>query len=115
MPGAWLFPSETDTPIRPCNYLKRVLKPLAVSVGVGVIDAGEGVGDGAQILTSDLTYQALRRTCATYFRKDLKSAQAQLRHSAPITTAKHYQKSISSDQQAAVEALDAELCRDQKR
>lgn len=108
-PDAWLFPSERGTPIRPGNYLKRVLKPLAVEAGVGVKDTGKRDEEGKPILTSDITYQALRRTCATYFRQDLKSAQAQLRHTTPMTTAKHYQKAISSDHRAAVEALDAEF------
>jgi integrase len=93
-PEAWLFPSKRQAqPIRPGNYLKRTLKPLAESIGI-----------------QDLTYQALRRTCATYFRKDVKSAQAQLRHKTPLLTAKHYLKSISSDHRAAVERLDEELC-----
>lgn len=108
--GAWLFPSECGTPIRPGNYLKRTLKPLAVNAGVGLIDTGKREKDGTPIFTSDITYQALRRTCATYFRRDLKSAQTQLRHSTPLTTAKHYQKSISLDQRAAVEKLDEEFC-----
>lgn len=93
-PKAWLFPSKRQSqPIRPGNYLKRTLKPLGERVGI-----------------QDLTYQALRRTCATYFRKDVKSAQAQLRHTTPLVTAKHYLKSISSDHRAAVERLDEELC-----
>jgi len=93
MPGAWLFPSERGTPIRPENHLKRVLQPLAEMVGI-----------------KDLTYQALRRTCATYFRQDIQSARAQLRHATAATTAKHYLKSVSSDHRAAVEALDSEFC-----
>jgi integrase len=110
-PNAWLFPSERPSqPIRPGNYLKRVLKPLAVTAGVGLVDTGKRTDDGKPIYTSDVTYQAMRRTCATYFRRDVKSAQTQLRHSTPLTTARHYLKSISSDHRAAVEALDAELC-----
>ena len=73
-PEGWLFPSERQAqPIRPGNYLKRVLKPLAVEAGVGVTDTGKREEDGTPILTSDITYQALRRTCATYFRQDLKA------------------------------------------
>jgi integrase len=41
-----LFPSETGSPFRLGNYLKRHLKPLAKRAGIG-----------------DMTCQALRRTC----------------------------------------------------
>ena len=97
-PDAWIFPargrSGSATPIRPANYLKRVLKPLAEGEDIGI---------------TDLTYQALRRTCATFFRADGKSAQAQLRHSSQSTTDRHYRKTISSDHRAAVEKIDAEF------
>ncbi|MBI4873921.1 MAG: hypothetical protein HY822_04720, partial [Acidobacteria bacterium] len=76
----------------PRDHLDDVLKPLAQSAGVEALD-----------------FQMLRRTCATYFRQDVKSAQAQLRHSTPATTAGVYQQTISADHRAAVEALDAEF------
>ena len=61
-----LFPSEAGTTFRLGNYLKRYLKPLARKAGI-----------------SDMTYQALRRTCATHFQKhgNPRDIQAQLRHS----------------------------------
>ena len=97
-PDAWVFPSRSRsgsmTPIRPANYLKRVLKPLA---------------EGEKIEIDDLTYQAMRRTCGTFFRKDLQSAKAQLRHSSAVTTSKHYMKTITADHRAAVEKIDAEF------
>ena len=85
----FLFVGRRTKPLRQGNYLKRVLKPLAQSVGI-----------------PDFTYQALRRTCATWFRNDLKSAQAQLRHTTLDTTIKHYAKTIAEDHRRAVEVLD---------
>ena len=76
----------------PKNYLQRVLRPAMMHA------------------VQDLDYRAMRRTCATYFRTNLKAAQRQLRHSTPLTTARVYQKTITQEQRAAVEALDAELC-----
>lgn len=88
--GEFLFPaSRGDKPFHPANYLKRILQPLAESVKI-----------------SGLTYQALRRTCATWFKADVKSAQAQLRHSQPQMTAGKYMKTIDSEHRAAVEELD---------
>jgi integrase len=90
--GALLFPSERGTTWRIGNYLKRVLKPLAVSVGI-----------------EDLTFQCLRRTCATHFGGTVKDAQTQMRHTDPAITLRHYKKTIPESQRAAVEALDAEF------
>ena len=47
-----VFPNEAGRPFRLGNYLKRYLKPLAKQAGI-----------------KDMTYQALRRTCATHFQK----------------------------------------------
>jgi integrase len=90
--GTLLLPTEKGTNWRIGNYLKRVLKPLAASVGI-----------------NDLTHQCLRRTCDTHFKGELKDRQTQMRHSDPATTLKHYQKSLSEAQRASVEALDAEF------
>jgi integrase len=87
--GALLFPSDRGTTWRLGNYLKRVLKPLAASVGI-----------------SDVTHQCLRRTCATHFKGDVKDRQTHMRHADPATTLKHYQKTIPESQRVAVEALD---------
>jgi integrase len=88
-----LFPSETGTPFR-LNYLKRYLKPLAKQAGI-----------------TDLTYQALRRTCATHFQKHGKprDIQAQLRHTKLEMTGR-YVKEIPDQVRAAVEKMDKELC-----
>jgi integrase len=91
-----LFPSETGTPFRLGNYLKRYLKPLAKEAGI-----------------TDLTYQALRRTCATHFQKHGKprDIQAQLRHSRLEMTGR-YVKEIPDQVRAAVDSMDRELCQE---
>lgn len=93
--GSLLFPTETGTTWRIGNYLKRVLKPLASSVGI-----------------PDLTFQCLRRTCGTHFGGDggdLKDTQTQMRHADAAVTMKHYKKSISERQRSAAEAMDREF------
>jgi integrase len=89
-----LFPNEAGQPFRLGNYLKRQLKPLAVQAGV-----------------ADMTYQALRRTCATHFQKHGKprDIQAQLRHTKLEMTGR-YIKEIPEAVRAAVESMDRELC-----
>jgi integrase len=89
-----LFPSETGTTYRLGNYLKRYLKPLANLAGI-----------------PDMTYQALRRTCATHFQKhgNPRDIQAQLRHSRLEMTGR-YMKAIPEQVRAAVEKMDRELC-----
>lgn len=93
-PNDLLFPSEMGTPYRIGNYLKRVLKPIAVKAGI-----------------PDLTDQALRRTFATHFQRygSPKDTQAQLRHSKLEMTG-WYMKQIPETVRAAVEKTDADLC-----
>ena len=94
-----LFPTETGSTFRIGNYLKRYLKPLAKGVGI-----------------SDLTYQALRRTCATHFQKHgtPRDIQAQMRHSKLEMTGR-YVKEIPGQVRDAVESMDRELCRENER
>jgi len=89
-----LFPTETGTPFRLGNYLRRYLKPLATEAGI-----------------PDLTYQALRRTCATHFQKHARprDIQAQLRHSKLEMTGL-YIKEIPAQVRSAVESMDQEFC-----
>ena len=89
-----LFPTEAGSTFRIGNYLKRYLKPLAKKAGI-----------------LDLTYQALRRTCATHFQKHGKprDIQAQLRHSRLEMTGR-YVKEIPDQVRIAVERMDRELC-----
>lgn len=90
-----MFPSEAGTPFRIGNYLKRELKPIGEAVGI-----------------TDLTHQAMRRTCATHFQRHggPRDAQAQLRHSELAMTGL-YMKEIPEQVRAAVESMDAELNR----
>jgi integrase len=92
-----LFPSEAGTTVRIGNYLKRHLKPLAKGAGI-----------------PDMTYQALRRTCATHFQKhgNPRDIQAQLRHTKLEMTGR-YVKEIPQQVRAAVDKMDRELCPDQ--
>jgi integrase len=94
-----LFPTETGTAFRLGNYLKRYLKPLAKTVGI-----------------PDMTYQALRRTCATHFQKhgNPRDIQAQLRHSNLEMTGR-YVNEIPDQVRIAVESMDRELCQKTKQ
>jgi len=91
-----LFPTETGTPFRIGNYLRRKLKPLAKKAGI-----------------HDLTYQGLRRTCATYFQRHgrPRDVQAHLRHTNLATTG-IYMQEIPDQVRRAVDDLDAEFCQD---
>jgi integrase len=105
----FLFPAANGQPFHPKNYLRRILRRVVAKPGAKY-NKKIGDFDRDDLLISDLDYQAMRRTCATYFRNNLTAAQRQLRHSTPIVTAKHYRKAITEDVRAAVEALDKELC-----
>jgi integrase len=89
-----LFPSESGSPFRLGNYLKRYLQPIGKKAGI-----------------PDLTYQALRRTCATHFQKhgNPRDIQAQLRHTKLEMTGR-YVKEIPDQVRSAVERMDRELC-----
>jgi integrase len=92
-PNDLLFPTETGTPYRIGNYLKRVLKPIGAKAGI-----------------ADMTYRALRRTFATQFQRHglPKDAQAQLRHSKLEMTG-WYMREIPESVRTAVEEMDAEI------
>ena len=85
--------STVPTPFQIRNYLRRVLKPLAKRAGI-----------------LDMTYQALRRTCATHFQRHgtPRDTQAQMRHSSMRMT-NWYQKEMPEAVREAVESMDAEL------
>ena len=111
-PAAWLFPSShKDVPIRPANFLRRVLKPAAIRAGIAITrDAGAKE-------TTALNFQSLRRTSSTLFgrqAKDPKSTQAHMRHADPQVTLRHYQQAIPAEVKAAAIALEAELLEQQR-
>ncbi len=93
-PNDLLFPTETGTPYRIGNYLKRILKPIAANAGI-----------------PDMTYRALRRTFATEFQRygSPKDAQAQLWHSKLEMTG-WYMREIPESVRTAVAEMDAEIC-----
>ena len=115
-PQAWVFPSPKGRPWGSQNYLNRVLKPAAIRAGVGVFKRKTGKGE--EVDSTDVNFQVLRRTCATLFgaiAKDPRDTQAQLRHSDPSVTLRHYQKSIPASVQSAAMAFESELMGKRKR
>jgi integrase len=108
----WLFPSSRNgVPVRPGNFLNRVLKPAAFLAGVCVRTSAKGKP------TSGLNYQTLRRTSSTLFgarAKDPKSTQAHMRHANPSITLGIYQQAIPAEVKAAALAFEADLL-EQKR
>ena len=112
-PAAWLFPSNRkDIPMRPANFLRRVLKPAAIRAGIAVTKDAKGEDVTA------LNFQSLRRTSATLFgarAKDPKSTQAHMRHTDPAVTLRHYQQQIPAEVKAAAIALEADLLEQQRK
>jgi integrase len=112
-PKAWLFPSTRKSiPVRPGNFLKRVLKPAAIEAGVAVVTNAKGEKNTA------LNFQSLRRTSSTLFgarAKDPKSTQAHMRHTDPQVTLKHYQQAIPAEVKAAAIALEVDLIEQQRK
>jgi integrase len=110
-PTAWLFPSShKGVPIRPANFLRRVLKPAAIRAGIAITKDAKGKE------TTALNFQSLRRTSSTLFgreAKDPKSTQAHMRHADPQVTLRHYQQAIPAEVKAAAIALEAELLEQQ--
>jgi integrase len=112
-PAAWLFPStRKDVPMRPANFLRRVLKPAAIRAGVAVTKNAKG--EKATVLN----FQSLRRTSATLFgarAKDPKSTQAHMRHVDPAITLRHYQQQIPAEVKAAANAFETDLLDQQRK
>jgi integrase len=106
-PKAWLFPaSRKEVPLRPENFLKRVLKPAAIRANIAM-----GKNSGGKEVTA-CNFQSLRRTAATLFgarAKDPRLTQAHLRHAGPRVTLKHYQKEIPAEVRAATLTLESDL------
>jgi integrase len=112
-PDAWLFPSSRKTvPMRPNNFLRRVLKPAAIRASVAVSTNAGGVE------TTALNFQSLRRTSSTLFgakAKDPKSTQAHMRHADPQVTLKYYQQAVPAAVKAAALALEGDLLDAQRK
>ena len=106
-PEAWLFPSSVKrVPMRPANFLRRVLKPAAIRARIAVRE--DAIGD----CKTALNFQSLRRTSSTWFgksSKDPKSMQAHMRHADALIALRIYQQEIPAEVKAAEEAFELVL------
>jgi integrase len=86
-----IFPSEKGTPIRPENWLRRRIKPIAGALGI----------------TSPVNFQVLRRTFATNAQGygNAKDVQAHLRHTDISTTLGIYTQPIDESVRKLVNAV----------
>lgn len=88
---ALIFPSEKGTPIRPENWLRRRIKPMAKRLDI----------------KGRVCFQILRRTFATNAQEfgDPKSVQEHLRHSSIVTTLDVYTQPVSPSVRRLVNAV----------
>ncbi|MBA3972627.1 MAG: hypothetical protein C0504_00250, partial [Candidatus Solibacter sp.] len=95
MPGDWVFPNETgNKPLSHGNYWRRYIKPILDQLGI-----------------NGVTFQALRRTCATTLNAlgvDGKLVADQLGHTLDVSQ-NVYTKSGIARQLAAIQTLDNAL------
>lgn len=90
-PDALIFPSEKGTPMRPENWLRRRIKPIAKAAGISM----------------PVNFQVLRRTFATNAQGfgNPKDVQAHLRHSDIGTTLNEYTQAIPESVRKLVNAV----------
>jgi len=110
---ALIFPSRKNTPLRPDNVLKRIIKTAAARAFEALSDEQRAAG----VLRDHqkrVTHQTLRRSCGTLMKQygDVKGVQAHLRHASPDMTAGVYIQAIPESVRAAVKALDRSLFND---
>jgi integrase len=88
---ALIFPSENGTPMRPENWLRRRIKPIAHAVGI----------------TVPVNFQVLRRTFATNAQGfgNAKDVQTHLRHADIGTTLGVYTQPIDANVRRLVNAV----------
>jgi len=88
---ALLFPTESGTPIRPENWLRRHIKPIAEAAGISM----------------PVNFQVLRRTFATNAQGfgSMKDVQVHLRHSDIATTADVYTQEVPESVRKLVNAV----------
>jgi len=88
---ALIFPSEKGTPMRPENWLRRRVKPIAKAAGI----------------STPVNFQVLRRTFATNAQGhgSAKDVQAHLRHSDIGTTLNDYTQAIPESVRKLVNAV----------
>jgi len=89
--GALIFPSEKGTPMRPENWLRRRIKPVASALGI----------------TVPVNFQVLRRTFATNAQGlgNAKDVQSHLRHADIGTTLGVYTQPIAESTRKLVNAV----------
>lgn len=87
---ALMFPSEKGTPMRPENWLRRRIKPIAKAAGIPIVN-----------------FQILRRTFATNAQGfgSAKDVQSHLRHSDIATTLNVYTQEIPESVRKLVNAV----------
>lgn len=84
---ALIFPSEQKTPLRPENWLRRNIKPIAKKLKI----------------TVPVNFQVLRRTFATNAEGgNMKDVQVHLRHASIATTADVYMQKVPASVRALV-------------
>jgi integrase len=90
----FIFPSNSPKgwPENLDNFLRRQLKPFGVKVGI-----------------PNLTFRTLRKTAASLFGNDVKSAQAHLGHARPDTTAINYMAAPTLQHVERVAEIDEAL------
>jgi integrase len=89
---ALIFPSELQTPMRPENWLRRRIKPIAARLAI----------------TVPVNFQVLRRTFATNAQGhdgSLKDVQSHLRHTDIATTLDVYTQTVSESVRKLVNAV----------
>jgi integrase len=88
---ALIFPSEKSTPMRPENWLRRRIKPIASALGIAV----------------PVNFQVLRRTFATNAQDhgNAKDVQTHLRHTDIATTLGIYTQPIDENVRRLVNAV----------
>jgi hypothetical protein len=104
-PAGWLFQS-TRKGVPAGKLPQPRVETAAVRAGLSVFKTAKGK------LTSGVNFQSLRRTSSTLFgarAKDPKSTQADMRHTDPYVTLKHYQREIPAEVRAAALALERDL------
>lgn len=96
-----MFPSEKGTPMRPENWLRRRIKPLAKTLGIEV----------------SVNFQVLRRTFATNAQGlgNPKDVQSHLRHTDIATTLNEYTQAIPESVRKLVNAVAEDVLSSEKQ
>lgn len=110
-----MFPTRNGTGIDTRNFLEHVLKPAARRAGI-MPQKPAGLPKWTRWNTKEVsvTFQSMRRACATHLQNlygDIKATQSHLRHDKPQTTLEYYIEAVPEATQAAVDKLSAAVKR----